>query len=110
MRNLAITILRLAGHASIAAALRYHARPLERTHAPEAGRWREAHPFGELHVAQTPIGLQGGAQPHDALLGPSTERVAGVDHPIAMRDDELVVDRLVFGKDDSTVELLEHVG
>jgi hypothetical protein len=26
LRNLAITILRLAGHASIAAALRYHAR------------------------------------------------------------------------------------
>jgi len=26
LRNLAITILRLAGHSSIAAALRYHAR------------------------------------------------------------------------------------
>ena len=30
LRNLAITILRLAGHASIAAALRYHARRPDR--------------------------------------------------------------------------------
>ena len=30
LRNLALTILRLAGHASIAAALRYHARRLDR--------------------------------------------------------------------------------
>ena len=30
LRNLAISILRLAGHASIAAALRYHARRPDR--------------------------------------------------------------------------------
>jgi hypothetical protein len=30
LRNLVITILRLAGHASIAAALRYHARRPDR--------------------------------------------------------------------------------
>jgi hypothetical protein len=31
LRNLAITILRLVGHASIAAALRYHARRPDRS-------------------------------------------------------------------------------
>jgi len=44
LRNLVIIILRLAGAASIAAALRYHARRPSRPLGPGSKPYRRAHP------------------------------------------------------------------